>query len=265
MATITSVMIGDERSTRDITKSFLRDQVKSNKVDVVSGSSLIPAFETTPITRLDDVETQEVKDAAIKECGNANDVRCIESTTQRLTQAKLADKQNEARSSVNTIKGRRLTVNYRDKDGDHTVLVPDGQAFRLDDVQKEGGRSASSLTLPTLSGTTAQIFRILGIILGSFLYAFSIAATYKTLTINWSRYAGIAGTVASVLFPFSGFFIMFGYFLVTEVNKYPTDDITAKIMAWVTVAVVAFLYTTFAAFFGTLVAVGSMFSSPAKK
>jgi hypothetical protein len=57
---------------------------------------------------------------------------------------------------------------------------------------------------------------------------------------------------------------MFGYFLVTEVNKYPTDDITAKIMAWVTVAVVAFLYTTFAAFFGTLVAVGSMFSSPSK-
>jgi hypothetical protein len=58
---------------------------------------------------------------------------------------------------------------------------------------------------------------------------------------------------------------MFGYFLVTEVNKYPTDDVTAKILAWVTVAAVTFLYTTFAAFFGTLVAVGSMFSSPAKK
>lgn len=262
MATITSVMIGDERSSRDITKSFLRDQVKGHKVDVVSGSSLIPAFETTPVTRLDDVETQEIKDAATKECGNANDTRCLESTTQRLTQSKLADKRNEAQSSVNTIKGRRMTVNYSDKDGDHTVLVPDGQAFRLNDVQKEEG---ASFTLPTLTGTTAQIFRILGIILGSFLYAFSIAATYKTLTINWSRCAGIAGTVASVLFPFSGFFIMFGYFLVTEVNKYPTDDITAKILAWVTVAVVAFLYTTFAAFFGTLVAVGSMFSSPTKK
>jgi hypothetical protein len=263
MATITSVTIGDERSTRDITKSFLRDQVRGSTVDVVSGSSLIPAFETTPITRLDDVETQAIKESAIKECGNANDIRCIDSTTQRLTQAKLADKQNEARSSINTIKGRRMTVNYSDKDGNHTILVPDGQTFHLDNVQKEGG-AMSSLALPTVSGTTAQIFRILGIIVGSFLYAFSIAATYKTLTVNWSRYAGIAGTVASVLFPFSGFFIMFGYFLVIEVNKYPTDDITAKIMAWVTVAVVAFLYTTFAAFFGTLVAVGSMFSSPSK-
>jgi hypothetical protein len=238
MTTITNVTIGDERSSKDITSSFVTDHVQHGKVDVVASSSLVPVFDSSPTITLTDQEIQEIHDKAIEACGGASDNRCIESNIQSMQQERLKDKRFEAQSSVNQIKGRRLTVRYTDPKGEHVMVVPDGQRFQLDGLPVK----ESSFTLPTLSGTTLSVLSILGTIVATFLLVFSIAATYKTLASDYSRVIAIAGTTVATLFPYSGYFIMFGYFLIREVYKYSLEDYTAKILAWVIVVLLGALY-----------------------
>jgi len=259
MATINSVLIGDERTQRDITQSFVKTQIKNDRVDVVANSSLIPAFETTPVSHLTDAEEKEITDQAIKQCNGGSDESCMRNTTDRARQSKLEQKMKEAHSSATVVKGRRMTVKYTDEYGeDHTVVVPEGQTFQLDKVA--GGEKKASLLsslpeLPTASETTMKILGILSVIIMSFLYAFSVVATYKTLTVDYSRTVAIAGTVAAVMFPYLGFFIMFGYFLIREVYKYQTDSLQPRIMAWAITIALGFAYFSTA----TLVALFTRF------
>lgn len=279
MATITSVMIGDERAQRDITSSFVKDHIRGGNVDVVSNSALIPMFETTPITRLTDQDEKDVRDKATEACGgNASDNRCMDSNTQTLRQSRLAEKQREAQSTVNQIKGRRLTVSYQDKDGEaHTIVVPDGQKFTLDGIKQDPKIAPAGAKLPEVnlssmlpapSAVLFQIGGIVGTILMTFLYVFSIAATYKTLATDYSRTLAIGGTTVAVFFPYSGFFIMLGYFIIREVFKYQTEDYTAKILSVVIALVLATIYVSSATFVGIAMATKSALSDyffPPKK
>ena len=272
-------MIGDERAQRDITSSFVKDHIRDGNVDVISNSALIPMFETTPVTTLSQEDDKEVGDNALKACGgNASDNRCIESNTQTLRQARLAEKQKEAQSTVNQIKGRRLTVSYQDADGEtHTVVVPDGQKFTLDGIKQDpkvapaGAKLPEveiSSMLPSSSAVMLQIGGIVGTILMTFLYVFSIAATYKTLVTDYSRTLAIGGTTVAVFFPYSGYFIMLGYFVIREVFKYQTEDYTAKILSIVIALVLAAIYISSATFVGIAVATKSAVSNyffPPKK
>jgi hypothetical protein len=279
MATITSVMIGDERAQRDITSSFVKDHIRDGNVDVVSNSALIPMFETTPITKLSDQDDKEVDDNALKACGgNAGDQRCIESNKQTLRQARLAEKQREAQSTVNQIKGRRLTVSYQDEDGEtRTVVVPDGQKFTLNGIKQDPKIAPADAQLPEVdlagmlpapSAIMLQIGGIVGTILMTFLYVFSIAATYKTLVSDYSRTLAIGGTTVAVFFPYSGYFIMLGYFVIREVFKYQTEDYTAKVLSVVIALVLAGIYVSSATFVGIALATKSAVSDyffPPKK
>jgi hypothetical protein len=245
MATINSVLIGDEKSQRDITKSFVSNQVKDEKVNVVANSSLIPMFETTPVTTLDDTEEAEVQRAAVKDCNGAQDNKCVESTADKLRQAKLREKLNQAQSSANLVKGRRMTVNYTDEYGrERTVVVPEGQKFELDQVSN-GPPKTIAQSIPKTSDLVLQIFSFLGTMTGAALYAFSVVATYKTLTIDSSPIVGAVGTAVAVIFPFSGFLIMFGYFALREFAKYETlDDIVNVISSWVVWAIQTAVWIT---------------------
>lgn len=272
-------MIGDERAQRDITSSFVKDHIRDGNVDVISNSALIPMFETTPITKLSDQDDKEVDDNALKACGgNAGDQRCIESNKQTLRQARLAEKQREAQSTVNQIKGRRLTVSYQDEDGEtRTVVVPDGQKFTLNGIKQDPKIAPAGAKLPevSLSGmlpspsaVMLQIGGIVGTILMTFLYVFSIAATYKTLVTDYSRTLAIGGTTVAVFFPYSGYFIMLGYFVIREVFKYQTEDYTAKILSIVIALVLAAIYVSSATFVGIAMATKSAVSNyffPPKK
>jgi hypothetical protein len=256
MATIEAVLIGDEKAQRDITQSFVRDQVKDEKVDVVANSSLIPMFETTKVTRLSADEELDIKRKAIEQCGGAADAGCVNTTTDRMRQAKLDEKRHASESSANLVKGRRMTVYYMDEYGErHTMVVPEGQKFQLENVnggkpKKEATSILSSIPeiqLPTVSQTTMKILSILGVIGMSFVYAFSIAATYRTLAMDYSRMVAIGGTVAAVVFPYSGLFIMFGYFLIREVYTNPVEAVEPRFLAWVIAIALGVAYFSTAA------------------
>jgi hypothetical protein len=245
-------------------------------VDVVSNSALIPMFETTPISKLTDQEDEKIHDTAIEACGgNANDNRCIESNVQILRQAKLAEKQKEAQSTVNQVKGRRMTVSYQDEQGEtHTVVVPDGQKFTLNGIKQDPKVAPVGATLPDISilpsssAVMLQIGGIVGTIVMTFLYVFSIAATYKTLATDYSRPLAIGGTTVAVFFPYSGYFIMLGYFVIREVFKYQTEDYTAKILSVVIALALAAIYISSATVVGIALATKSAVSNyffPPKK
>jgi len=250
MATINSVTIGDERSSRDITQPIIKDYIKNGTLDFVSSSALIPVFDSSPTITLTDQEQQDIHDNAVKACGgNANDNRCIDSNVQTMQQQRLMDKKAEAQSSVNQIKGRRVNVSYTDSDGQtHEMVVPDGQKFHLDGLKQDQTSSDVGSLIPQPSAILLQVGHIIGVIVGIFLYVFSIAATYKTLASDYSRVIAIGGTTAAVVFPYSGYFIMIGYFLIREVYKYQMEDYKPKIMAWVIVALLVAAYASSATF-----------------
>jgi len=221
MAYIESATFGDEITNRDITDSFRKKFGDgTNDVDIPVDSSLIPMFETTQKVSLTRPELDDIKDIAEKQCGSSNDMRCIDSVTAKLQAAAIEDKRRLGQSSANAVKGRRLTVKIQDDGEMRTFVVPDGQNFKMPGGQGvKGSEDQADYSLPTLSDTAMQALKIVGTIVLTFGYVFSIAATYRTFIQAGYTYVGYAATAAAAFFPYSGFLIMVAFFAVTTAMK----------------------------------------------
>ena len=64
MARIESAYFGDDLATRNITES-LRKRVTGGKLDVTADSTLIPAFEAAPETKLETQDEKKIREQAV--------------------------------------------------------------------------------------------------------------------------------------------------------------------------------------------------------
>lgn len=224
MAYIESAYLGDERSSQNVTESVLK-KVQGGKINTVADSSLLPMFEVGAKVVLSNEDEANINSEAEKQCGSANDSQCLDSTKAKLRQSRLEEKEREKQSSAYLVKGRRLVVNYVDDKGQRrTVVVPEGQELSLEGIReiKEPVKPGQppefkpSWSLPTFTGTTLEILKIVTIILGVFFYVFSILATYRTFIEAGFKWIGYTATAVSVFFPYSGYVIMLLFFAVKE-------------------------------------------------
>ena len=217
---IESAYLGDEKSRTNVTNS-LRSKITDSGVEVPVDSKLLPMIQVDGTVELNKDELQEAKDKAQTACGGGADATCIEMKTQEFSRQRLAEKENEKTSTANIIKGRRLTVTYKEDGKTRTVEVPEGQVFKI------GGEKGVEPTGPTktiaeklnLTGTALEIFKVVAIIVSTGLYAFSILITYRSFIQSGYTWQAYAATAVSVLFPYSGFLLVLGWFGIREFIK----------------------------------------------
>jgi hypothetical protein len=214
MVKITSAFLGDEISAQNVTKSLQNKVSDNGSIDVEVNSRLIPFIGRSEKITLTDSEKQDIQKQATELCGGGFSTECIENRKAQLQQSKLEEKENQTNSSANLVKGRRLTVNYIDEIGEkRSLVIPEGQRFQLgmpdtelSSVQVE--LPSKPFKMPGLGGTALELFKILSVIVLTFLFAASVALTYKTTLLSgYTRYVAYALTAAAVFIPYSGFFI----------------------------------------------------------
>lgn len=205
MVFVESVYWGDELATRNITKSFVDSQVKDGKVNTVADERLIPAFETTTNVELDTQDEKEIREEAVRQCGEANQT-CINAKKTQLRQERLHEKEKTANSSANTIKGRRLTVNLVDANGKRrTVVVPDGQKLELEGVDGSRMGPGGQIQTPSIAkvqGRMADLAMTVGI---TALQVFGIAMFVVLLR---DKFPGVWAIIRSSWATF-GLFVVF--------------------------------------------------------
>jgi len=188
MAYIQSAYFGDETSQRNIT-DVIKDKITGGKIDVLANSSLLPMFEIGKQVTLTKEDEKDITDNAIQLCGNANDTQCIESRKQDLQRQRLEEKERKQNSSANVVKGRRLTVKVVDQSGrTRTLVVPDGQYFRLDGVQ---GKPDGPIELPDGDQTWKYVASLIGIVVYYFIQTYGAAGAYRTLN-GYSTFRGFS-------------------------------------------------------------------------
>ena len=222
MAYIESAYYGDEKSQRNATKS-LGDKILGTTLDVDVNSNLIPALTTTDKVEITNLEEKKIKADAAKACGGV-DQECIKSTEARLRQDALAAKQNEANSSAALIKGPRLTVNIIDEEGKRKrIVVPEGQKFKLENVSVNDP-TKGPLQLPSADYFQNQ-FKLLGsLVLSTLVYVFSVAATYTLFMQKTALFVAVPVIAISVFIPYSGYVMIFLYFMFqSAINTYVGD------------------------------------------
>ena len=219
---VVSAYFGDEISARDITKQ-LNERAAGGSINVVADSSLLPMFEATEVISLSSNDIADIRDQAVKDCGTESDVQCVEARIATNSRTRIQEKQREAQSTANQVKGRRLTVVVDDNGKRRTLIVPDGQKFELKGVEapksapsKPWDFSAANIAWKTLT-TGMSAFGYVWLFLGAFLYIFQIvavAATLQTLeSLGPFKIKYYAGLASSILIPYSGFLIMFAIYV----------------------------------------------------
>lgn len=211
MAYIESAFYGDERSQRNATK-VLGDKITGTTIDVDVNEKLIPPFEVASKVEILPEEEKVIREQAAAQCGGV-DQDCIRQTESKLRQTALDAKQTQANSTATAIKGRRLTVNIIDENGDRRrVVIPDGQKFKMEDITVSDPRKGA-FQFPTMEYIQGQ-FKVFGtIILSTIVYVFSIAATYVIFSQKFDNLVAIPVTAISVFIPYSGYVMIFLYFM----------------------------------------------------
>lgn len=208
---------GDEGQTTDVTTSVLA-KLRGENLDVTADKSLIPALSFSDNVELSQDEKDAIKGQALKECGSGNDQKCMETLTDRFSQAKLQEKSN-AQTRAGGIKGERLTIIASNSKGQQrTFYVPKG--FTL-----LGGQEASqyfakkkteNVTKKTWEGLRPSVINILWMGAFAFLYVFSVLTTWRNLTEYGYTAGRWLGTAVAVAIPMSGFLIQLGLFAATR-------------------------------------------------
>lgn len=176
MVYIDSAYFGDEKSFRNITKSFL-GKVSGDTIDVLADEKLIPPFEVSDKTELDNLDQRRIREDAVRACGGEADQECLERTRLKLSQERLREKEREIERK-NIVKGRRLTVNIVDDQGRRRqIVVPDGQQFTLSGITSINP-GAKGLGLPERSEIQKKFWSLLTIVVLVFFYVFGIAISY---------------------------------------------------------------------------------------
>lgn len=221
MAYIESAYYGDEKAVRKVTK-ILENKILGTDIDVDVNEQLIPPFEEAAETSLTSRDERKIREAAAKQCGG-NDQECITAKEAQLRQETLATKTRQANSSANVIKGRRLTVNIIDENGNRRrIIVPDGQKFKMSKITVNDPRK--EFEVPTMEYLQKQ-FKMLGTLtLETFVYVFGIVLTFTVFSIELTPLFAIPLVVISVFIPFSGYIMVFGFYMFrTFVNVYVGD------------------------------------------
>lgn len=177
MVYIDSAYFGDEKSFRNITKSFI-NKISGGSIDVVADEKLIPPFEVSEKTELDNQDERRIREDAVKACGGEADQECLERTILKLKQERLREKEKEVERK-NIVKGRRLTVNIIDENGKRRqIVVPDGQQFTLSGISSINP-GEKGLGLPDRSEVEKKAWEVIGMIGYAFVYVFGVVMTYS--------------------------------------------------------------------------------------
>ena len=227
MATILSADFGDERSSTNVLSTLKSRYNSDGKIDVPVDSSLIPFIvKSGDAVELTDQDVKDAKDKAISACGNALDTVCVEKKSQEFQLAALEEKKrNQDSNASNILKGRRLRVTYKDENGKvRNVEVPEGQHFTLDKPESPDAFtvSASKPMFPslTLGNTVTKVLIVLGTIIGTFVYAFSVLMTWRSFKAEgYSPYMCAIPTAIATLVPYSGFFIVLLFFAARTIAR----------------------------------------------
>ena len=218
MAYIQSAFYGDEKSNKSITE-ILRDKVVGTTLDLTVNDQLIPPFEVADKVKIDDKEDKKIKDDAAKACGGA-DQACIDRTVERMRQDALAAKQGQVDAAA--IKGKRLTVNYIDENGKPVrKVIPEGQKFKMDNIMVTDPKKGA-FQVPPASYFQNQL-QLLGMLsLTTLVYVFSVAATYVLfMRTEWGFMLAVPLTAIAVFIPYSGYVMIFLYFMFeSAINTY---------------------------------------------
>lgn len=218
---------GDETSATDVTKTLTDQLDKKKYIKVVADQSLIPAIswfgggDTTRLTRKEELEAQQ---KAQDDCGGGQNKSCVEVRKQQYSQSKLKEKAQKAVAADKVVKGRRLTVTYIDESGrEQTVVVPDGNEFQVG-AGSEG--PVDPFSFNAVLWKLIYMSTTLVVVVG---WVYSVVATYRTFLQAGYRWLGYAATAASIFIPYSGFFIMFGFFMFKSVITQKPESIAAYV------------------------------------
>jgi len=206
--TIKRATWGDEKATTDITSSMV-EKAKGGYLDVVADNKLVPAVDLLTGTKdisIDDSEMNTIKQDAVKNCGGAQDQKCIDYQVNMMQSSLLQQKVAESQSSANIVTGRRLTLTYiDDKNIERQVAIPDGQQVKF------GEKPKSSFSVPSISwsmftsvGTTFLYFilAVLGVV-----HVYAVASTYRTFAEMGLTTAKVVLTAIAAIIPLSGLLI----------------------------------------------------------
>lgn len=213
--TIESAYLGDERGRVNVTSSLQKKASSDGTISVPVDSSLIPILQVGGEITLTNDEVRQAKEKAVEACGGPNDPACIETKKMDFQRQRLEEKELESQSTANVIKGRKLTVTINENGKRRTVEVPEGQTFEYG--TPKGAAPPFKLEksmLPNISvGDIAiQVMKVLGTIGLTFVYVFSILATWKVFQDGGFVIPKFVATAAAVLIPYSGIFITLGFF-----------------------------------------------------
>lgn len=179
MVQIESAYYGDEKSFTNITNSLL-SKISNGSIETVVNSSLKPQFETTTGAALTGEDEKEVTRRATIDCGTPADTKCMDAAKLRIRQQMLREKEAEATSGANMIKGNRLTVDVIDETGQRKqIVVPENQTFKLSGIASDipQGKDQDSL-FPSGSVFYRRLWEYVGTLVGVLVYALGILVPY---------------------------------------------------------------------------------------
>ena len=213
---IVSAYFGDEKSFRNVTKSLI-NKVNDGILDVTADETLIPVFDAAPQTKLSPKDEKRIREEAVRGCGGEADQGCLDAKIAELSQATLKDLERTT-TIRNAIKGRRLTVTVADENGrTKTLVAPDGQKFKLENVT--GGNKAKKDILPDVNLLYNRAWMIALHIINVFVYVFAIVAVYaifmrkyETTGLDSFKMIAYACAIISTFLPYSGYVIILLYF-----------------------------------------------------
>ena len=206
--TIKRATWGDENATTDSTASMVA-KAKPGYLDVVADNKLVPAVDLLTGTKdisIDDSEMNTIKQDAVKNCGGAQDQKCIDYQVNMMQSSVLQKKVAESQSSANIVTGRRLTLTYIDDKGvERQTAIPDGQQVKF------GEKPKSSWSLPSISwsvftGVGTTFFYIAMVVLGV-VHVYAVASTYRTFAEMGLTTAKVVLTAIAAIIPLSGLLI----------------------------------------------------------
>lgn len=213
---ILNATFGDNIARRDVTQS-IKDKAKSGTIDVTANEELIPAFEVSQETKLDNADLADITKKAQEQCNGGADSACMQATKAKLMQEKHAEKAQKDTSAANIIAGRSLQVTYLDTNNKvKRAVVPDGQKFKLEDVAfvSKGGKVEEASSWEPIKQAFSDAA---GIFWWTLLFVFSVAAAYRAFKLYGNLLLAVFIGSLAVLLPLGGYSPQVGVYLIIVV------------------------------------------------
>ena len=215
---ILGAFFGDNLARRDVTQS-LKSKVSGGTLDVTANEELIPAFEVSEETKLDQSDMTEIDKKAQEQCSGGADTDCVRATKAKLMQQKHEEKANKDNSTANIIAGRALTVSYRDANNViKRVVVPDGQKLKLDGVEftnKQGKPEPMKW-----DEYQKVVMDGLGWAVWTAVFVFSVASSYRVFKRYGNLPIAILITALAILLPLGGAPAYIGVIFILAINAF---------------------------------------------